>query len=407
MELKMGFRNVIKSGVLTLICVIAIGIQVQAQDKPIADSVNIKFTTASHAVDIPFEKYLNYIFLNARINGVNRWFLLDSGFECSVLNSDRIEELGLKAGKSHQVKSRGGDVKVSSVNDINIELPGLMITNKTMEAIPLSALEPTVGRRIDGVLGYDIFRELTIGIDYDLETLSIIRPDNFKYAGSGEIVPVEISNNRAFITAEILRAGQDSLTARFMIDTGNNYAVYFNGSFIQGTRLVLPDQPRLQIGTVKNYITRLKGLKIGQTVLGNLIVGYSEDTLQGDHAGIIGSEVLRRFKVIFDNAGKRLILEKGQHFNDPSEYDMSGIVPITDLIDFKSIKISAVSENSPASDAGLKAGDKILSINQKPVSGIDIAKLNEMLKIEGAEYSLTIMRDGKTFDVVIKLRRWI
>jgi hypothetical protein len=41
--------------------------------------------------------------------------------------------------------------------------------------------------------------------------------------------------------------------------------------------------------------------------------------------GLIGSEILRRFKVIFDYTRGRLMLERNDHFDEPIEYDMSGI----------------------------------------------------------------------------------
>jgi hypothetical protein len=413
MERGMQFRKIASLKITTIICLVILFSNGKAKDTLPIDSVRIKFTTDSRAINIPFEGYQNDIFVNVRINGLTRCFLLDSGFGCSVLNFDRIKELGFVAGNRYKQNTRWGDLVASNVYDINIEFPGLVITKNTMEAIPLSNLETVVGRRIDGVLGFDIFRMLTIGIDYDQETLSLIQPDNFKYAGSGEIVPIEIINNRAYMPAEISMVGQDSIIARFGIDTGADCAVYFNSSIIQGISLVISDQFRTLIGTVvvggesAIYITRLKGLKIGQTMLENLIIGYSADTIQGDYTGNIGAEILRRFKVIFDNAGKRLILEKGRHFDDPFDIDMSGIVPVTDSTSIKGIMISAVSKNSPAFHAGLKAGDKILSIDQKPISEIEIAKLREMLKSDGAAYLLTIMRDGETFNVIIKLRRWI
>ena len=413
MEIEMRFRKIAGFIITTFICIIIIFANGQAKISALTDSISIKFTTASPAVEIPFENYMNYIFLNVKINGVNRCFLLDSGFRYSELNADRIEELGLIAGKSHQEKTGRGDIVVSSVNDINIELPGLVITNKTMEAIPLNALESGAGRQVYGVLGFDIISRITIEIDYDQEMLSLIQPDSFNYAGSGEIVPVELINNRAYIWGEVLMPGQYSILARFGVDTGSDCAIYFESSFIHGKELVTPDQSRIQVGavtvggTTKINVTRLKGFKIGQTTFDNMIVGYSADTLRGDPVGLIGSEILKRFKVIFDIAGKRLILEKGQHFNDPFDIDMSGIVPIVDSTDNKSIIISSVSKNSPAYHEGLKAGDRIFIINQEPVSEINISKFREMMKKDGARYILSIKRGEEIFVAVIKLKRII
>jgi hypothetical protein len=55
----------------------------------------------------------------------------------------------------------------------------------------------------------------------------------------------------------------------------------------------------------------------------NPLVSMAEK-VEGD-GGLIGEEILRRFKVIFDFSHHRMILEPNSHLKDADEEDMSGI----------------------------------------------------------------------------------
>jgi len=50
---------------------------------------------------------------------------------------------------------------------------------------------------------------------------------------------------------------------------------------------------------------------------------------QDDSAGIIGTEILRRLRVILDYPGQRMIFEPNVAFSAPSEFDMSGSLSLT------------------------------------------------------------------------------
>ena len=117
--------------------------------------------------------------------------------------------------------------------------------------------------------------------------------------------------------------------------------------------------------------------------------------------------MLHRFKVIFDYSRKRLILESNRRFVEPEEYDMSGIDLIAEGPDFKSFKVRAVTENSPASAAGLLPGDLVLSLNGKTANAFTLDEIQTMFKREGREYLLAIRRGEKRQRINIKLRRLI
>lgn len=66
--------------------------------------------------------------------------------------------------------------------------------------------------------------------------------------------------------------------------------------------------------------------------------------------------------------------------------------------------ISNVKPNSPASEAGLKVTDIIVSINGKPISTLDDFYSSCKEFSQGQTVSLDILRDGKSKEINIQLK---
>jgi C-terminal processing protease CtpA/Prc len=126
-----------------------------------------------------------------------------------------------------------------------------------------------------------------------------------------------------------------------------------------------------------------------------------------EFSGVIGGELLGRFKVIFDYAHKRLYLEPNSRLADVFEYDMSGIRMEAEGEDLKTFRVKRVAEKSPAFEAGVRQGDVILAVDGKPASELSLSQINQMFKQEGKEYVLEIISGEKTKQIRFNLRRLI
>lgn len=69
----------------------------------------------------------------------------------------------------------------------------------------------------------------------------------------------------------------------------------------------------------------------------------------------------------------------------------------------KNIKVYSVFKNSPASKAGLKAGDILLKINNKTIEGKSTSDISNIIKSQKKSFKLTYKRDDKENTVDIKL----
>jgi serine protease Do len=70
-------------------------------------------------------------------------------------------------------------------------------------------------------------------------------------------------------------------------------------------------------------------------------------------------------------------------------------------------KLTAVQDNSPAAEAGVKVGDVLVSFNDRPASEIRRWQLTEALKRPGEEIKLVLRRGEKEVSLRLVLRHLI
>ncbi|MDQ3819873.1 MAG: PDZ domain-containing protein, partial [Acidobacteriota bacterium] len=272
---------------------------------------------------------------------------------------------------------------------------------------------------VDGVIGYKLFSRYVVEIDYAAQVVNLYESKNYQYTGSGESVPLTILSNLPFVMANVgVREGK-SIEGGFLIDTGaGRFNLILNTPFVETNRLLALTQKVIREpgaqgvgGETKLFVGRLNDLQLGHFKLTEPIVHFAQDQkgslASSEFNGVIGGEFLRRFKVVFDYAHKRMILEPNARFAERSEYDMSGIRLRTEGEDSKTFKVQRLVENSPATDAGLQEGDIISAIDNKPASEYSLSQINQMFKQDGKEYLLSITRGKEKKQIRIKLRRLI
>jgi C-terminal processing protease CtpA/Prc len=159
-------------------------------------------------------------------------------------------------------------------------------------------------------------------------------------------------------------------------------------------------------------VARIESLRLGQLTIKNPVAAFSRATsgvLAGSvFDGIIGAEILRRFKVIIDYSRQQMILEPNERLNGPYEYDMSGVVVTAERPDFRTYKIYRVLDRSPAAKSGLKEGDEITALNGQPVANFTLEQIRQMFtQGAGVEYKLSVRRNKQLLSVVLKLRKLI
>ena len=361
--------------------------------------------------------YYNLVFVPVRINGSEPcWFVLDSGADAFVIHRKKAQELGLTIKGSSEASGIGDEsVKISYAKKVTLSLAGLQFTNKTVAIYPFEFLEQQLGTRLDGVLGCEVFKQYVVEIDYDSQIVRLYDPKSYRYEGPGEAVPITLKDCIPHIKGTLVPAGLAPIDGKYVVDSGGVGAVSLTGPFVKTNDLLktltktYPSRAFGAKGQTEVVNGRVERLQLGRFAMEKPIAAFSKTTkgelARNDAAGIIGGEVWRRFKIIFDYARERVILEPNAHLTEAFVTDASGLSLTGEGPDHNIATVRGVLADSPAAEAGLREGDQIGAIDDKPTSGMSLKQVRDEFKREGQECSLRIKRGDQVITTRIKLRR--
>jgi membrane-associated protease RseP (regulator of RpoE activity) len=206
--------------------------------------------------------------------------------------------------------------------------------------------------------------------------------------------------------------GGKPVDGTFLIDTADDAAVTFFSSFASRHHLAGPPPPApAGSGGAMQAVLRGETLKVGGESLREPIITLSASTsgLFSDtrHAGLIGMDVLRRFRLTLDPSRKRLLLQKNAAFPEPFDYDASGLHVQPQGADLTTLEVRRVRPGSPGAEAGILAGDVILAVDGRPIGEITPLGVRRLFRKDGKEYALSILREGAIRKLQLRCRRQI
>jgi hypothetical protein len=358
---------------------------------------------AGHSLaTIPFELYGNQIFVRLRVNNSGPfWFVVDSGAGGWIVDRAHAVRLALHLEQeaAQGTGAGSGTYDVSYVKNVTFSLSGFTISVPLIGVIDLSNNKSQIGREIEGLIGYDFFEKFIVEIDYEAKLIRLFDPKTYRYSGVGESIPITVDRDarNPFLTAEITVQGAAPQSRRLLIDTGSNDTV--DDSFV--AKSTGPQREIISgVGLGKEFKSTVgiaSRLKLGGMSFENVYAGAGGVPL-------VGGEILRRFTVIFDYAHERMILEPNQHLKDAFPWNASGIVSLR-LAESGKFLINSVLQESPASEAGLREGDSIESIDGLSSEHFTLQQVQSLFLRVGAEHRLTVRRGSELLKIDIKFRQ--
>jgi len=376
------------------------------------------FISGNNALKIPFELTGNLILLQARLNdSMPSWFILDTGATDTVIDSQLAKTLRLKA-LGRTVETGGAGTATALIfRGASLKLPNVEAMNLTLYGLPIDSLSAPFGRKISGVIGNDILKQMIVEVDYASEVINFYEPESYQYSRAGDVVPITFEGDYPFVRARITLDGRRVIEGNFEIDSGATNAIMFNTPFVDRNRLLEGVSKSNQVrtggvgGSAVAFSGRLKSMSLGSFQLENLVVRFSRarsgDDASARYDGLIGGEILRRFTVVFDYTRRRMMLEPNPQFSEPYESDMSGLDLATEGNDFSVVVVNEVVKGSPAEEAGIQGEDTITAIDGRAVKEFTITQIRRMFMQDGKEYLISLKRGQKEVQTKLKLRRLI
>ena len=408
--------------------------------KPFYGQGGFQFEKGVDKVVIPFKFINNLIFIPIQVNGVELFFLLDSGVDETLLFSmEQKKEVSFTTVEKVILKGLGNDSSVEGlkIRDNVLNCNGLISENHLLYVILDESfnLSSHIGIPVNGIIGHRFFKTNLVEINFSINRITVYR-DIEKYRKrvnrKYQAVPITIEKSKPYIETVMLLNGTE-ITTKLLIDVGNSDSVWL---FENPDRGITIPQKNYDDYIGKGFSGDIEGkkAKIDQFLFSKYkfnkpIVSFPDSIslkhlrLVDKRAGSVGSEILKRFNLVFDYSKSQLFIKKNNKFHDPFRYNKSGIevkhegmqwvpetfrlqtvaivkgnnlpantIPVNDehpANDFKykfTLKpiymVSNVRKNSAAALSGLQKGDLIVSINNKPGHEFTLGKINLLLSPE-------------------------
>jgi len=380
----------------------------------------LKFTAADgRTATVPFLLRSNHVYVRGTVNASDSlWFFVDTGAGSNVISAGAVPRFGLRTEGLGEAHGAGGTVAARRVVGATIRIAGLEFGDVLTASIPLESVATQVGLPVEGIVGSPLFQNAVVEFDYARSVLVVHAPGSFHYAGPGKPVPIEIrANQHPYVKAAVTLQGGKPITESFVIDTGSAAALILGPQFVDQHH-ALDSLPRSVTGrsggvggSSFNQVGRVASLALGPYTLEQPITTFMQKTggtiSDAIASGNIGGDILRRFKVIFDYKGKTMTLEPTALYGTPFEADMSGIVPQVMTDGSRGVSVAAIQPDSPASEAGVKAGDVLESVDGSPLDATSLADVRARLRRPGETVRLGLRRGAVRSEVKLVTRRLI
>ncbi len=267
------------------------------------------------AEKIKFELLNNLIIVPLEVNGVALSFVLDSGVNKPILfnladqdsillnNVSEVSINGLGEGEAiNALRSHGNNFRLGAIKNLSQELYVVMDA-----AINFS---PSLGIPVHGIIGFDLFRDFVVEIDYSKQFLKFHDPKTYQYKkrANRESFDISLVRNKAYLNAKVGLENDEMVAVKMLLDTGSSDAIWL----FENDSIVLPRNHYDDFlgkglsGDVYGKRTRISHIQIGDFVLNNAQASFPNMSVfdaiadLGDRNGTLGGALLKRFNIIFN-----------------------------------------------------------------------------------------------------------
>lgn len=372
-------------------------------DNPKKKSITFSFKSSSNLIIIP-------VAIN---NSDTLNFILDTGVRYPIITElPFINKLNLNFLQPINVKGLGEGEQLTAYRSGNntINLDGLVAYDQEIHMVINENFQIShiLGIPVHGLIGFNLFKDYVVKIDYSDHKITLIKPEYFTYKEKEKdiVLPLTFEQNKPFVTTSIVTDKNQDVPVKLLVDTGASDALWLSTN--SDNRISLPENHietflgRGLSGDLYGKKGRIGALWVGPLVLYEPIVAFPENDLvdqlitRNDRNGTLGAEILRRFYVTMDYPNKRLILRPNSDLKDHFNYNMSGLEVTNPMPGLPIFLVSNIQKNSPAYYAGIQENDQIIALNSTSHKALTLNDINLLFQSqEDKKIKMTILRNGE------------
>ena len=404
---------------------LVVSFEVSAQEENIS-SFEIE-GRSDKRVTIPFELVNNLVVIELQINNSEPLkFILDSGVGSMLITElPKGEEVNLNSSRVVTLAGLGVDepmkaflseenkVTIGKVKGTNIEVLFLLDAAFTLSNF--------MGMYVNGLIGFDIFNNFAVEIDYRTKNVYLYDPSHFEEKfkklprhRKWHQYPISIENKKPYMELEFKNTSEDSLNKiKLLIDSGSSNAFSFYKSTSPGIKVPEKTIPALigvgLSGSIPGVMGQVEQVNLNDYTFKKPIVAYPDSLairraiVISDRNGSLGGEVLRRFKVIFHYQMKSIFLRRNNNYRDDFSYNLSGMEIITPIPSLPLFVVSKVREGSVAHREGIQEGDILDRLNRKKIEDYNYNEIQRFLESE-MKLSIVVDRNGRRKSFLLDLK---
>ncbi len=348
---------------------------------------------SEHITSVPFELVNNHIIVPVSINGSEPLnFVLDSAAAATVVvYSRRSRELRLPSAGEVRVSGSGSGQQPTAniVKDAQVSVGSVSLLAQSLISLPLDALpffEELDEVYFDGVIGYDFLRRFVVEVNYDQMRVVLAETDNYQSPFQGraapwQTLPLSVDGAMPYLNAQVRQRAGEAQAVKLLVDTGSTSSFSLVASSIGG--LDLPQTYFVETaqglaGDISQRVTQFDSLALGEYRLGAIPGRYSVAGERGDSNsnGILGNRVLSRVNHIFDYANRTQAVQPNHSIEQPMRADPSGLRKQPQA---RGAVVKNVAAGTAGAAAGLRVGDIITLMDQRPVTAQSVNELHRAL----------------------------
>ncbi|MFI5355847.1 MAG: aspartyl protease family protein [Opitutales bacterium] len=302
-------------------------------------------------------------------------FLIDTGASVTLVSpalAERYRENNPPPEGIAQVRvvsARGDATILPSVTLRKLELGGARFEDIKVLIYDCAPLSSHLGIRIDGILGFPLFRETLLTLDYPNSRV-LLTPRHSASAGPGTPIPFNNARHTPLIS---IKVGDQDLIA--LIDSGSDAALNLNPA---GLKLEFAAPPRsgVLVGTLTGdhlqQVSRLRQpLTLGDYVVDRPVVDLT------DELSSLGGDVLKYFTVTFDQERNQVTFYRSSRAPLAIPARRSTGLAFSKTPAYW--RVASVVPGSPAETAGVQEGDVVSRINGEPVARWTFARYEQLI----------------------------
>ncbi len=327
-------------------------------------------------------------------------FVIDTGSTATLVTPDLAKRFGLKPKEPAPAKVRvrsanGGEIELEPVT-----LRRLSLGEAAFERVPalvfdLTALSDHLGIHLDGIIGFPIFRDTLLTMDYPGEQLIIAPIPMFPPAPKPQPRASTIAFNGEQNTPLIpVQMGTESFIV--LIDSGSDGSLSLNPAGLH-PRFVNGPRAGTLISSLQGDRRQLTGRLLQDVLVGTHTVEQPIVDLT-DQLSSLGGEFLKNFTITFDQRSNLVTFVR--HTDGPVTMEPRRSTGLAFARSPVYWRVLTVIPDTPTADLAVHAGDLCVRINGEQVEKWTFDRYASLVKT-AAKITYTFITGTKESDIEV------